>query len=264
MNMNVGILSKVDRSQNSSLKDFIDRLQFNKINCFFLDEENRIPDIIVVFGGDGTILLAVNYAIKFGVPIVSVNAGTVGFLTDFEPSDVIKVADLIAENKLKFFKRSLVSLKYGEKTYHALNDVVIESDRSTISSSVVSRLSLFIENMHVYDLSSDGVIVATPTGSTAYSLSAGGVILSPDIGCFILTPICSHSLTTRPIVYSDKKKVRIKLRNNSSDCILSMDGRVIGRLKPDDEVEISKSDEVIMTVVNGQNFFNKIYLKLGK
>ena len=127
-----------------------------------------------------------------------------------------------------------------------------------------SRLFLSINNQDVCDYLADGIIISTPTGSTAYSLSAGGVILTPDLKSFIATPICSHSLYTRPIVYADNKKVRVTVRKNSCDCVLCVDGRGVKRLTAGDSVEIKKHKKSLKIVDCGEEFFNRLIKKLGK
>ena len=260
--MKVGIFLK-DGNKDECVKSFIKELTASKIESFIVEGDGNIPDIYVVFGGDGTILSAGYTALNNGVPMATVNMGTVGFLSGYEIKDAHLLAKEIADNKLTFSYRSALEIEYNGKKYTALNDAVIERNKAYKGQSVVSKLSLKIGGETVYDLSSDGVIIATPTGSTAYSLSAGGVILTPDLNSFIVTPICSHSLSTRPIVYNDSEEVEITVSNLGSDCILSCDGKPVEEIKGGDKVKIRKSEKKLALAEGNYDFFSKIKRKLG-
>ena len=227
-------------------------------------KDNSVPDFIACFGGDGTVLALSKYACECGAPVLSVNTGTIGFLAGVEPNDLKKaIADLKTGN-YTISERSLLKVFTKNAIYCALNDAVVERDKCSDKNSVISKLNVKIGGNTVYDLRSDGVIVSTPTGSTAYSLSAGGVILTPELNSFILTPICSHSLTTRPIVYSDDKEVEITVIANSSDCALCVDGRCVEKLGSNASVTISKSEKRLKIIEFEDNFFKKIKTKLGE
>ena len=207
--------------------------------CFRVGEADIIPDLIVVVGGDGTILRTASYAVRTGAPILAINAGTVGFLSSYESGDVEKCVEDIKNDDLTISERSVLSVKAGKDEY------------------IVS-----IDGQLVYNLSADGVIVATPTGSTAYSLSAGGVILAPDLKSFIVTPICSHALGTRPVVFNDESKLGITVGDNSCDCVLSVDGRPVEKLRANSSVTISKYEKNLKIVDNNSNFYKRLHCKL--
>ena len=141
---------------------------------------------------------------------------------------------------------------------------VIERAKITNDYTVVSKLDFAIDGNSVYKLSSDGIIISTPTGSTAYSLSAGGVVLTPDLHSFIATPICSHSLYTRPIVFRDDKQISVTVMKNSCSSVLSVDGRGVKRLKIGDVVTVKKHSKALKIVDCGEDFFNRLIRKLGK
>ena len=159
-------------------------------------------------------------------------------------------------------ERSVLKVETGGRVYTALNDAVIERDRSIEGMTIVSKLDVSIDSQLVYNLSSDGVIISTPTGSTAYSLSAGGAVLTPDLKSFIVTPICSHSLGTRPVVYDDQKKLTVDVCKNSCDCVLSVDGEPVEKLKFSAEVTVSKYEKYLKIIDNNRNFYQKIHNKL--
>ncbi len=259
---NIAIFEKLNGNESKSFKSEFEKLIGNDFNCFSLENYGEKPDYIVVFGGDGTILKVAPKALELDVPIISVNAGTVGFLSGYEASDLKKCADDIKRNNLFVSERSVLKIETGGRVYTALNDAVIERDRSIEGMTIVSKLDVSIDSQLVYNLSSDGVIISTPTGSTAYSLSAGGAVLTPDLKSFIVTPICSHSLGTRPVVYDDQKKLIVDVCKNSCDCVLSVDGKPVEKLKFSAEVTVSKYEKYLKIIDNNRNFYQKIHNKL--
>ncbi len=204
--------------------------------CSEHEKHSVKPDIIAVFGGDGTVLKAARYATETGAAIFAVNTGTLGFLTGAEPDEIESAADAIKTGNYSVSERTTLCIRSGGDVYFALNDAVIERDKYVKDLSIIGKLRLSIDGTTVYDLRADGVIISTPTGSTAYSLSAGGVIMTPDMNAFIATPICSHSLTVKPIIYPDKKSATIDVLSGSSPCVLCVDGRSVKSLSINDSV----------------------------
>ena len=259
---NIAIFEKLNDNDGKTLKTSFERLLGADFNCFSLEESDEKLDFIVVFGGDGTILKVAPKALELDVPILSVNAGTVGFLSGYELSDIEKCIDDIKRNNLFISERSVLKVEYNGRVYTALNDAVIERDRSIEGKTIVSKLDVSIDSQLVYNMSSDGVIVSTPTGSTAYSLSAGGAILTPDLKSFIVTPICPHSLGIRPVVYNDQSKLSVRVCQSSCDCVLSVDGKPVEKLKFSSEVVVSKYEKHLKIIDNNNNFYKKIHNKL--
>lgn len=265
--MKIGISYNPFRADEHCFKvinDFKSLLKENKIEYFLTGESTEKPDIIAVFGGDGTILSNAGYATENGVPILAINVGTVGFLSSFEEKDLSLAVKMIVDGNLKIKEKTALLIKADDDRFFALNDAVIERDKRYDGASVVAKLDFSVDGNLIYNLSADGIIVSTPTGSTAYSLSAGGVILTPDLNSFIATPICSHSLYTRPIVYKDDSAVEITLATNSSSSTLSVDGRCVKRLDVGDKVIISKHPQKLKIVDCGEEFFSRLIKKLGK
>ena len=256
---------KADKNCLSLIERFKKGLEDKKIEYFLLDEVSEKPDLIAIFGGDGTVLYKAQYASENGIPILAINVGTVGFLSSFEECDIDKAIEIISSNNLKLKEKTAISIQTssGEK-FFALNDAVLEREKVTSGISVVAKLDFSIDGNSVYKLSADGIIISTPTGSTAYSLSAGGVILSPVLNSFIATPICSHSLYTRPIVYRDDKTVSVTVLKNSCDMALCVDGKSVKRLKSGDKIFVSKYEKPLKIVDCGEDFFNRLVKKLGK
>lgn len=254
-----------DTNCETVIQQFKDLLQKEKIEYYDLTKTCDKPDLIAVFGGDGTILATAKYATDNQVPIIAINVGTVGFLSSFEEKDLQTALNLILSDNLSFTEKTTLKILTSDgEEFFALNDAVIERQKNNTDITVVAKLDFAIDNKSVYKLSCDGIIVSTPTGSTAYSLSAGGVILTPDLKSFIATPICSHSLYTRPIVFRDDKTVSVAVMKNSCSAILSVDGRAVKTLKSGDKVSIEKGEKTLKIVDCCDNFFNRLVKKLGK
>lgn len=264
--MKVGIFINTTKSEANTTasafgKALLDNgIQYKIVN---LKEDCKGVDVIAVFGGDGTILRVVDYALEYDIPILAVNIGTVGFLSCVEYNELDKAIELIKANK-SFDKRSVMKIISGETTYYALNEALVQRNFSGTSMSEIAKLSLTIGNCFVDKYFADGIIISTPTGSTAYSLSCGGSIMAPDISAFIATPVCPHSLHSRPIVYSDSNVAKIKVLENSSKCALYVDGKFVKNLKKNEEIEVSRSRKMVKFFKTQDNFFEKLLIKLNK
>lgn len=260
--MKVGIFINTTKSEaNTTANKFGGLLTDNGIDSKVvnLKEDCKDVDVIVVFGGDGTILRVVDYALTYDVPILAINIGTVGFLSCLEANELEKAVELI-KNAKEYSKRSVMKVVVGDKKYYALNEACIQ--RNGNMSEVVS-LSLNIGGNLAYKLIADGIVVSTPTGSTAYSLSAGGSIITPDLNAFIATPICAHSLSTRPIVYNDACVAKVTVEKRSTKCGLYIDGKFVKQLNAGDNVELSKSKKTVKFFAYNDNFFEKLLTKLN-
>lgn len=252
-------------------KAYIDKifgvLTSYNVECIIVDGFDKIRglDIVIVLGGDGTILTIASECAEQGVKIIGINYGHIGFLADFEPNQLAEALLLIHSGKYQTQRRSMLAVKHTSgKTYFALNDAVIQRSTSGDSFSNTINLHAEIDGATVDNITADGLIVSTPTGSTAYSLAAGGSVLTPDIHAFIMTPICAHSLHSRPIVFSDECTVKIS-RNDSRGLLnLIIDGRAVESVKRNDVITIKKADRYVefISLPDG-NFFNKLLYKLN-
>jgi len=252
-------------------KEYIDKistdLSENDITCVIVDNLKKIEglEILIVLGGDGTILTVASECAKYCVKIIGINYGHLGFLAEFEPHQLDEALKLICLGNYKTEKRSMLQINHSSgNSYVALNDAVIQRNTSGNSFSNTINLHAEINGSTVDNFSSDGLIVSTPTGSTAYSLSAGGSILTPDLGAFILTPICAHSLHSRPIVFRDNCTVFVNRNDNRGILNLIVDGRYVETVSKNDCITIKKSDLYVefITSPNG-NFFDKLLYKLN-
>ncbi len=225
---------------------------------------NELKDmsLIIVLGGDGTYLRAVRLLRGHPVPILGFNMGSLGFLTSHPVSEVFKVIDETLKNNMVTEQRSRlhtsVHLKSGKKvTFDALNDIVIERG----SFSQLISTSVYFNKAYVNDIKADGIIISTPTGSTAYNLAAGGPILHPEVQALVVTSVAPHSLSSRPLIFPDHHKLTLKVQTSSAHLII--DGQKVLDLSPDDEVTISRCEKDHLMIRKPKfNFFNLLKEKL--
>ncbi len=221
-------------------------------------------NLLFVFGGDGTILRLVEFAINNNLPIIGVNTGNLGFLTEFEKDDYISAIDMFINGQYKEDIRSVLSLNFGKITKYALNDIVLQRKYLDDYTSLVCNISAYIDGNFIDNIKGDGVIVCTPTGSTAYSLSSGGSILAPGINANSLTPICAHSLHNRPIVFSSCSTCDLKLTGGSISS-LYIDGKYLSTLKIGEDVKIHPCDKkIIFLRKKDSNFYKILITKFSK
>lgn len=208
-------------------------------------QRSEIPshsDIIIVLGGDGTLLSVARQIGSLGVPIIGVNLGGLGFLTAITLEELHDtMEDIFAGNFIIEHRMMLTSeiYRHGEKLseYTVLNDVVINKG----ALARIIELETFVNEQYVTTYRADGLIISTPTGSTAYSLSAGGPVIFPTMSALIMTPICSHTLTNRPLVIPDDVSIKVILDTENQDVILTLDGQIGIALEYKDTVYIRKS-----------------------
>jgi NAD+ kinase len=221
-------------------------------------------DLIVVLGGDGTILNVVAMAGKNLKPIFGINVGSLGFLTCVNSSAYREAVDAIVSGRISYSKRALLSVELRTNkrvlsTVHALNDTVIS--RGDLSRLI--RLNARVNGEALTEFNADGLIIATPTGSTAYSLSAGGPILSPESGVFVITPICPHVLTNRSVIVSDSSVIEISPGSTEYPTFLSVDGREPVRLPPKAQIAIRRAKEMLqLGFLPDVSFFSVLRHKL--
>ncbi len=201
-------------------------------------EMAKKADLIVVLGGDGTLLSVARLVERQRVPILGVNLGGLGFITEVAVDELESILERTLRGDFSVEKRMTLEIQVQSKRskpkkFRVLNDAVItKGARSRIIS-----LETFVGKEHLCTYRADGLIISTPTGSTAYSLAAGGPILYPSLGAIVLSPICPHTLTNRPIVVSSKSTIRVTLRSAGDTVILSPDGQQGVLLKDGDVVE---------------------------
>lgn len=214
-------------------------------------------DIIMVLGGDGTLLgTARNYAHKIECPILGINIGNLGFISSIELSELDLALESISNGKYDIEERIMIkSLINGQEFdgNRALNDIVIA--RGTLSR--MTKYDVYVNNEKYTSFNGDGIIVSTPVGSTAYSLSAGGPLISPDLNLISIVPICSHNLNSKPLIVNENSEITI-IPAIEEKIYLTIDGQKSLKLKNDDEIKIKKS-EVIFKVIS---FKEKKYFEI--
>ena len=223
----------------------------------------RSPHLALVLGGDGTLLSAARAVAKVGTLILGVNLGTLGFMTELALADLYPALEAIEKGRYIVDSRAMLScslIRGGEivATHIALNELVV-------SKSAIARLNhfeLFVDAEFVSSYKADGLIIATPTGSTAYSLGAGGPILKPDVDAFVITPVSPHGLTHRPVVVRDTVAIEINVKTGQEEAYLSLDGQVGMPVRDGDVVRCGKAEHPARLLRFQKTFFEVLATKL--
>lgn len=222
-------------------------------------------ELVIVVGGDGTLLYAARSIIQKNVPLLGINLGHLGFLAEISPHEIEKQLDQILDGNYVEERRSVLEaslIRKGKKinTYTAINDVVVHITQMVRMVEIETR----VNNQHLNTLRADGYIVATPTGSTAYALSGGGPILHPDVNAIVLVPICPHTLSNRPIVVDANSQVEVLLlKKNRYAALASIDGQINMDFMPGDKLQIKKGQpELRLLQPKEYNYFSVLHEKL--
>ena len=244
--MKIGILGKKSKVKSEEIiKQLVSLLQEwgHTPVCFSATEEIANTDAVIVLGGDGAILHSAVTAARNGVKIIGVNYGNLGFLTEYEKDEQEKLRELLnalEKGDCRIVKRTLLELEIAGKRFYALNEISLQRDYGLYAEKSTQILRLQVSTREGEDtISGDGVLICTPTGSTAYSLSAGGAILTPEVPVFMLTPICAFSMRARPIVFSDEEEFTIKITRGKA--ILQADGLSVTGLPDGAEIKVRKA-----------------------
>ena len=221
-------------------------------------------DLIVVLGGDGTMISTARLTGKREVSVLGINYGSLGYLTEFRIEEMLPALESILEGNYEIDRRVMLDVEHlrdGEKlaTGRVLNDVVINK----AALARIIEIEVKLNNLFVNSFRADGLIVSTPTGSTAYNLSAGGPILYPSMNAVVLTPICPFTLTNRPIVVPDEDEIEIKLKSEIEGVVLTLDGQIGHQVKAGDRILIRKSATTFNLVQPpNRNYFDVLRNKL--
>ncbi len=225
-----------------------------------LSQFPQFINILFVLGGDGTLLGIARQFAPYKIPILGFNLGHLGFLTEAEPDKLEEVINKLLCNNFIIEERMMLETKIisdgKELTYHALNDVGIA--KGSFGRMITSKIYIS-NNVYLGTYSGDGIIISTPTGSTAYSLAAGGPIVVPTMNVIIITPIAPHSLTSRPLVLPENEEIKISISATHNDFGLTIDGQIGHKLKFDDLVIIRKSSYTTKLIkLQEKSFFDII------
>ncbi len=281
---NIGIVSNNEKKETietaKKIYDYLVR-KGNNLNLLLLEKEEvsreySLPsvseeefssnnDMIIAVGGDGTFLRASKYTFKKGIPIMGINAGNLGFLTVVETCDMYKAIDKILEDKYKIEERMLIEGRFYRNNKmvenmgipgFALNEFAI--NRSMIGKII--RFTIVVNGISIKEFAADGLIISTPTGSTAYSLSAGGPIVEPKSKVIIITPICPHTLLNRSIILDPDNKIEIKINSRNDKDSISIDGKVLSlNIKKDYVLKVKKSKLKLKFITFNENIFFKVF-----
>ena len=271
----IGIVVKPHKDVAFYLKKAVQVLQSLKVEIFLekiaaelLGEKSAVlreeiagyADMIIVIGGDGTFLSVAKHAVEQDVPVAGFNLGALGFLTELKKERLEETIEAALNDQLTISERKLLQLHYKGETGVALNDVVVSKG----NIARIIKLSLEIDGLYVADIKADGLIVSTPTGSTAYSLAAGGPIVTPPVDGVVVTPICPHSLTFRPFVIPAGSKVKVKLISEGTEVFITIDGQKVIPMHSGDYFETTVySKKLKMVVSNNMNYFRLLNEKLN-
>jgi len=221
-------------------------------------------DLIVVLGGDGTLLSAARLMVDFEVPLLGINLGSLGFLTEVPSDEMIPTLERVFADDIDIEKRLLLKAsveRHGEvvASSYCLNDVVVS--KGTLARMI--RLHIHVDGQFMTGLRADGLIVATPTGSTAYCMSAGGPIVHPRNDVIVLTPISPHVLSNRPVILPGSAKIEIKLISEEDASMVTFDGQVGFSLRSGDVINVAAADNRLNLIVSpNRNYYEVLRTKL--
>jgi len=229
------------------------------------DELDSSYDMLISIGGDGTMLRAVTLVRNSGIPILGINAGRLGFLATVQKENIAEFMQLVIDKKYKISKRTLLSLTCTPENHtideglnFALNEIAVSRKDTTSMITIDTYLNEEFLNSYW----ADGLIISTPTGTTGYSLSCGGPILTPDVKSLVITPIAPHNLNARPLVVPDSMEIRLKVSGREEQYLVSLDSRIMS-VKNDSILCIKKTNfEINMVEIPEETFFKTLRTKL--
>jgi NAD+ kinase len=277
--MKVGILARTDKPQSATLvRSLAEALAGRGVEVLLENNTAALTgspgvddrqlasscDLLLVLGGDGTILRALHRMRGVAPPIFGINVGSLGFLTGVSGEDWSRAVDSIAAGDFKLSSRTLLRVELERdgrvvETFTGLNDAVVS--RGHHSQLIKVEVRIDGEELSVYH--ADGLIVATPTGSTAYSMSAGGPLLLPDSACLVITPICPHVLTNRSTVVADTAQLELRLVSPGPGVTVNVDGQEIREFGPADVLRVSRAEEKLrLATLPGRTFIGVLREKL--
>ncbi|CAM3095913.1 NAD(+)/NADH kinase [Streptobacillus felis] len=254
--MKVKIIKKATLS-NNEISYFLEYLNNKNIDIV---EDMLDAEILITFGGDGTLLSTVEYLRVHNIPVFSINYGSIGYMTKISNKDAISSFDKFLKGEYRIDHRKFLEVNFRNKTYFALNEISIL--KFAINSELINvKVEQNKQLINIYK--ADGIIIASPTGSTAYSLSAGGPIISPELDAICITPLASQSLTARSIILDGNKELSISAYGRSEYVGLNIDGNLHFKLYPEEYVDAKLSNVGIdLIYVDDLNYYNILKQKL--
>jgi NAD+ kinase len=254
------------RERYSSLEVLGDRLLAHTLGWARVDDRELATraELVVVLGGDGTLIHAARLLDGRPTPLLGINLGSLGFMTEIPVEELFPTMDEVLAGRFKVDSRMKLSCRLIREGRVIVEDEILND--VVINKGALARIAdheVSVDGVPIATYKADGVILATPTGSTAYSLSAGGPIVHPSVDCTVLTPICSHALTHRPIVVPADRTIRISLRTETADTFLTLDGQTGHSLQCGDSIEVVRSPNRVNLVRNTRvGYFSILRQKL--
>ncbi len=268
--MKIGVLGNKAKVKNeATIEEIVGFLRDSgyETKRFSLPTEIDGVDVVVVLGGDGAILHSAVIAAKKGIKLIGINYGNLGFLTEYEKDEREKIKELLFQlekGTCRILKRSLLRLEIAGQSFYALNEIALQRDYGLYAEKNTQILRLQVDTGDGKDvIAGDGLLFCTPTGSTAYSLSAGGAILTPEVPVFMMTPICAFSMRNRPVVFPDSEEITVRVVRGKA--ILLADGLAITGLPEGTEIRVGKAPFTAdFPVRDTADFFAKVRNKLNE
>jgi NAD+ kinase len=220
-------------------------------------EVARNCDLLLVLGGDGTLLRAVRLMDDTQKPVLGINLGSLGFLTEISQENMKQSLEQVARGQYRIEERAIIKAQCGGQAHYALNDFDIRVPTRLV------ELTVSIDSQLVSRYFADGLLVATPTGSTAYSLSAGGPVVEPDMDAYVITPICPHTLSLRPMIVSLAKTITVAVQGKNEEAVMVADGQTVARLRDNQPLTITRADrKALLVKPDSSSFYNILRTKL--
>lgn len=245
----------IETLMDTSVVEKLDKYQ--ELSCSLKEMD---ADMIIAVGGDGTILRTQSFISHKKIPLFSINMGTVGFLTEIDPENAFNAIEEVLTGNYFVEKRTQLQIYHQKKLHSALNEVVL----MTRKPAKMLHIEISVDDEVVEELRADGLIIATPSGSTAYSMSAGGPIVDPRVGAFIIVPICPFKLGSRPTVVPDNSEIKVKLLREGKKAIAVIDGQFEEEIDYMDQIIFKKSEDNACFVRLNKDFYRKVREKLIK
>lgn len=272
--MKIALFPKMDSENHKKLAHKVLEFLNSKQVMVVMDDESanafNVPPLssvdlkeiqfFISMGGDGTILRLLHTYQHFDIPTIGINVGHLGFMADIPAEDIYPSLTDLLSNEYSIESRIMLEGHYKDQSAFAVNDVVIH--RSQNNSLV--QLEIRVDGVHINTFESDGLIIATPTGSTAYSLAAGGPIVTPSIGAVVLTPICPHTISNRPIILSAESEIEIQYLSPYDPLEVTFDGMGMNQLETGDILKIKRHEKLFkMVALKRHDYFSTLRTKLG-
>lgn len=239
-----------------------EKISYERLNDEDFDKKIS-AEAIFVLGGDGTILALTEFSLKNDTPIITINAGKVGFLTEFEKIQTEHAVQCFVNKTLIQDKRTVIQVDVNGKNYYALNDIYVERLFDKKSAGVIVDLFVEVAGGYKFNMSGDGIVISTPTGSTAYSVCSGGAVIAPDANVLMITPISARPLSLKPFVYNDSKECSVTVTKNVL-AGLFVDGKYVANLTFGNKISVKKCSKTLVFLrEKTTNLYYKLTNKLN-